>query len=125
MAFTGVLMLPAAAVLWWAGGYTESQFGPGGNAEFQHPGTYLKYAAAALAVIGTVLTIGAAAFAKKAGFGKYMLGAGCCAVALLSLWPVSDFVMVAPSWWIGAAALLGWVIFAAPYTALLLMLRKQ
>ncbi|MCA1751222.1 MAG: hypothetical protein ABR572_02875 [Cryomorphaceae bacterium] len=124
VAFTGLLMLPSAAILWWAGGYTESQFGSG-DAEFQHPGTYLKHAAAALAAIGTVLTIGTVAFAKKAAAGKYVLAVGCCAVVLLSLWPVSDFVMVAPRWWISAAALLGWIIFATPYTALLLMLRKQ
>lgn len=122
--FTGVLMLPSAAVLWWAGGYTESHFGSG-EAELQHPGTYLKYAAAALAGIGATLTGGGVAFAKKAPAGKYVLAAGCCAAVLLSLWPVGDFLFVSPKWWMAAAAAIGWMIFAAPYIALCVMLRKR
>jgi len=124
VALTGMLMLPAAAILWWMASYIEIQIGTGSNGT-QNPGTYIRYAAAALVTIGLLLTGGAIAFAKKAAAGKYILATGCCAAVVISLWPVIDFIAVAPRWWIVAAASLGWLIFSSPYAALFWMLRRR
>lgn len=119
----GALMIPAAILLWWLAGQADYFGGESSGASFA-PDAYLRRAAVTVFTVGLLIVSGAAAFAKKAKPGRFLLIAGCTAAPALSLFPVFDtFSAVSGS----AAAVIGagWVIFAAPFITLTVFLSTE
>ncbi len=123
VALAGALMIPAALLMWWFAESTD-YFGGEDADRVLRPDIYLKRAAATVFIIGTVIVSGAAAFAKKLKAGRYLLIAGCTAAPALSVFPLMD-VFEAVSAVSAAVITAGWLIFAAPFIVLAVLVSTE